>query len=370
MLGGAELTLLRLANALKTHEITVYRIQRSKADQKLLQQFTNVTIKYPTRFTDFILRKIDRIFYRLNLDFSLSSFLIQYEIRSLITKEGFDIVHSHLFKTDLLVALALRGLEIPMAITVHGDYLNFFQSTKVLNYKEKLNQILKRVNGIICISDKQLNFFRAQLSSGSDIKLVKIYNGFEYNKEIPSKNNSPFVFGMVARGIPEKGWQICIDAFLTLKHPNLSLILVGQSDYIKALKEKYCSHSTIQFVGYSDDPIQWISKFHVGLLLTTYASESLPTSIIEYLYSGIPVIASDAGEIPIMIKSSSGVAGTILSKSQLNYKEVAKAMELYVKNPLLYNTHSLEAKKAFGKFEMQKTIQELESFYRQLQIQK
>jgi glycosyltransferase involved in cell wall biosynthesis len=371
LLGGAELSLLRLANALKKrHEIVIYRIHRTKVDEMLLQKFgTGIKIKYPTKFSDFLLRKVDKIFYLLKLDFSIGHFFIKNEIKTLIVKERFDLIHSHLFKTDFVVSCALKGMKIPMVITIHGDYLNFSQRTKIdglLNYKKKLNLILQRTNGIVCISNKQVDFFRPLLSTKSTIKLTKIYNGFENEKEIIPREKKPFVFGMIARGIPEKGWQMCIDAFLTLKYLNPKLILVGDSDYLTELKKIYIHNASIQFVGFTDEPIHWISKFHVGLLPTTYASESLPTSIIEYLYVGIPVIASDAGEISRMIQSQSGIAGTILPETSLNYQSLAKAMELYVTNSELYSAHATEALEAFKKFDMKKTIHQLESFYKQV----
>ena len=51
-----------------------------------------------------------------------------------------------------------------------------------------------------------------------------------------------FTFGMVARGIKEKGWKECILAFLKLveKKNNLetNLILVGGGNYLEELKTK------------------------------------------------------------------------------------------------------------------------------------
>ncbi len=360
---------MRLANALKMdHEVEIFRIHRQKVNESLVKKLQpGIVLRHPSKFSDFFLRKVDRIFSKLNLDFAISHYLIKSEIKKLVCKGNFDIVHSHLFKTDFLVASALKNAKIPFVLTIHGDYLNFSQNAKtlkLLNFEDKLCRILDRVDGIVCISDKQIRFLHESSSTLTPTKLTKIYNGFEYDREIQPRKEQPFVFGMVARGIPEKGWETCIEAFLRLKHENLLLILVGDSSYLNTLKQKYSRDSRIHFVGFVTEPITWISKFHVGLLPSSYASESLPTSIIEYLYVGIPVIASDVGEISNMIKTHSGVAGTVLPPDTLTSQSLAEVMELYLTDRGLYNDHANAAKEAFTKFNMKKIIGELECFYK------
>jgi glycosyltransferase involved in cell wall biosynthesis len=106
---------------------------------------------------------------------------------------------------------------------------------------------------------------------------------------------------MVARGIKEKGWEELINAFEALSLENAYLILVGGGAFIEQMKATYTS-SKIIYIGEVVNPLDYISLFDVGCL-PSY-SENLPTSIIEYIYCGKPVIATNAGEIPAMIDAS------------------------------------------------------------------
>src|SRR6185437_13149544 len=89
---------------------------------------------------------------------------------------------------------------------------------------------------------------------------------------------------------------------LQLNTEKAHLVLVGESTYLQTLKNNFAQHQTIHFIGESKNPLEWVNIFDVGLLPSTYASESLPTVVIEYLCCNKPVIASDAGEIVNMIQ--------------------------------------------------------------------
>jgi glycosyltransferase involved in cell wall biosynthesis len=130
--------------------------------------------------------------------------------------------------------------------------------------------------------------------------------------------------------------------------------LVGQSDYLDSLQQKYREHTNIHFVGHSDKPLDWINIFDVGLLPSTYASESLPTAVIEYLCCNKPVIASDAGEIRNMLQKDGQEAGIIIPIKNNDIENVllVNAMQQYMDDKALYARHSANAAVCFKQFDM------------------
>jgi glycosyltransferase involved in cell wall biosynthesis len=96
----------------------------------------------------------------------------------------------------------------------------------------------------------------------------------------------------------------------------------------------------------------------VGLLPTTYPSESLPTVIIEYLCCGIPCIASDAGEIVTMLRKHGKIAGLItpITDNTVQVSEVENAMRRYVTDKTLYNEHKENAASCYTQFDMDKCL--------------
>jgi L-malate glycosyltransferase len=108
-----------------------------------------------------------------------------------------------------------------------------------------------------------------------------------------------------------------------------------------------------------------VSQFDVGVLPTTYDSESLPTTIIEYLLLGKPVIATDRGEISKMIGLPNEPAGILLNMVDGNVVEnsLVAAMQTLMDNQDLYSRFSMSALKRARTFNMETCIMEYLKLY-------
>jgi glycosyltransferase involved in cell wall biosynthesis len=380
--GGAELFAIRLANSLSfKYDITLFVVFGDRIESRLIHgKKNNFKLEFFNHPLKFFITKLDGLLFRLRIDFSLRNLLVKNFLWNLIEKEKFDILHSNQFKVDYLFFNANQEFQIPQITTIHGDYINFHEQLKggklrVLNFEWKAKSTLTALNGIVYISDHQIIFLRDVLSIAElEKKSRKIYNGFELEPdsilEKQSENqDSIFTFGMVARGIPEKGWEIAIQAFLQLDRTDTRLILVGESEYLNQLKTTY-RDNRILFAGYSVNPLEWIEKFDVGLLPTTFSSESLPTSIIEYLAMGKPVIASDKGEIGRMLEQKGAYAGILLKvkNDAIEQSDLSAAMKQLVDNKAMYNEMKGHAKSHAGAFSMKKCIESYIEFYEALQV--
>jgi glycosyltransferase involved in cell wall biosynthesis len=179
---------------------------------------------------------------------------------------------------------------------------------------------------------------------------------------------------MVARGIAEKGWEYALSSFQAVhqKYPASHLILVGDSAYLSALK-KANTNPAVHFVGFARNPIDWVRLFDVGLLPSYFASESLPNSIAEYLFCGIPAIATRIGEVPAMLAvAGRGEAGVLLEQNGHGLtqpEQLTEAMQRYVREPTLLADHKLLARQCFEKFRMDKCVAAYEQIFNQVQAQ-
>ncbi len=380
--GGAQIFALRLAEALSSkNNIWLYSHHDDYIDQKLTRHIAPSVEVLSDKFKlDWFIKKFDRLLYKVGIDFSWRERLVVKHIRQTISQYGIELVHSHMFKSDYVVAKALHGTSVPLVITMHGNYesflKNYLQSTGevLINYLKKLRQTLAKTDAVAYLTEKNLRVLEEEriipTNCYQHIVRKKIYNGFVGRVDQPHSRkdinieDSNLVFGLVARGIPEKGWEVAIEAFEKLANDRVHLVLVGWSEYVAELAEKYKYQERIHFVGYSGNPLNWIQLFDVGLLPSVYG-ESLPNVIVEYLYCGKPSIVSDVGESKLMIEAEGQKAGFVLpvENGRIDPTQLCNLMQKYLQDQSLSPKQSQLAAMAFKKFTMEKCIKGYTELY-------
>lgn len=382
--GGAQVFVLRLAKALEAggHSVFIFINFKDYQSQEMIEEIHPAAkIFFPEipYFLDWVIRKTDKVLYYANIDIQIREWFVRRSIRKQVTALKPEVVHSHMFKSDYSFSKALEKVTIPHAITMHGCYENFWHSAvnktgEVLhNYNQKMIETLGRVDGIAYLTQKNIDKAKLVYGNFDSIYKEKIYNGFPETsykpKDISSAQNEPLVFGMVARGIPEKGWETAIQAFelLTNEGFDLRLILVGSSDHLDFLQNKYSHLNNIEFAGYIKNPLEYIEKFDVGILPSTFGSESLPNAVVEYLYCGKAVVASDIGDVREMLLAGDKTSGRLVSirENKVSSQDLAQEMKHYILHKEDLDEHKKNAKLAFSKFEMQTCVKRYEHFDQQ-----
>ena len=263
---------------------------------------------------------------------------------------NFKAAISFIWWADKLMYCAFKDSDLPLIISMHGCYEMLLHNPNVDSYfNENVKDMLNRANKIIYTAEKNKEVLE-KYNLLSSTKISKIDNGFllgDYPRKTRDElgiDEDDFVFGLVARAIPEKGYEEAIKAIIELNNKNnkAHLILVGGSDYINDLKEKYSKYHFIHFIDKFSLPLEWIGweeLFDVGLLPSYFKSESLPTVIVEYLYLQKPVIATDIAEIKSMLISDGVQAGEVISlkNGKADVKELTKKMEKLMNDKTYYN---------------------------------
>lgn len=112
-----------------------------------------------------------------------------------------------------------------------------------------------------------------------------------------------FVVGHVGALINrQKGQSVLIDAAKILKNklPELVIVLVGAGDDSGLLKLRAQGMPNIKFVGFRRNIIDYIASFDVFAYPVNY--EGLGSIILDVMEQGVPVIASNVGGIPDLVK--------------------------------------------------------------------
>lgn len=363
MAGGAEWFALRLSDALMAdgHDVYFFVLRPDKIDARLTSKFTNIKFITLPKWQISLAAYLDRGIKFLGKHNYLVERLNSMMLKKYIVHHKPDVMHSHLIKSDAVGFRANKDSKVRQIATVHGDYIKAIKGNETVNLKA-IATLIPELDKIIIISDEQERILTSKFPNAAD-KLKKIYNGYPIvESELPiAEAKDTFNFGLVARGIPEKGWEPAIQAFIQIPNEDVRLYLYCEGEYINGLKEKY-TDSRIVYAGFTDNPLQAISNFDVGLLPSYYSSESLPTTIIEYLAMNKPVIATNVGEISKMIlpENESPPAGLIIGTIDpiKMVQPLNEAMVRMFTDKQLYEAMKASCKPSFNKFSMKGCVDE------------
>jgi glycosyltransferase involved in cell wall biosynthesis len=381
-IGGAETFLMRLMKELfsREHRTFIYvlspRLNNDSFEEAFYKETKTVLIKSPkphNKLQSFLFYKVNAILLKFGYHDFYKSFLQRktnkYFFRVLYKKYKIDLINSHLYASDIFASEVLKPvLNVPNIITMQGCY----ESVIALNDKEAVGRAVSALwncDGFTYVADKNLDFFQI---TNTPVPLInkKIYNGlpvpdsktFKSRKELGIKEND-FVIGQISRSIESKGMDIAAKAVEYLVEQkgcqNIKLIVIGpENDYYMKLRSMYGTKSYMIFPGSTNDPLEWVGLFDIGILPTYFPSESCPSSIIEYLACGKPVVSTTIGEILNMIAADGEQAGMLVSFDKDNGKpsvtDIADSILSYYEDKALYQDHSKIAKRAFSKFDITK----------------
>ena len=286
--------------------------------------------------------------YRLPRQFKVSntpiSFKWKRQIKEIIQKEKPDVINAHSpvpFISDVTCRIA-HELKIPFVLTYHASSL-YKKGFSVFNgpiYLYKLffeKRMFNKSSNIIAVSD----FSKLQFPKRVQRKIKIIYNAIEDSKikKVDTKTileDNLIFLGSLNKSHDLKGLSKIIFAireYINKFNKEIKLIVVGNGDYkhyYEKLVEKLNLQRKVIFLGAKfgekkKNILNW-SK-----ILITYPDgpyDAFPTVFLEAWANNIPIIASNIGTIPYLIKDK--VDGFLVESN--NPKELAKGIHELLKN--------------------------------------
>lgn len=247
--------------------------------------------------------------------------------------ENPQLVYTNSVCVDVGIFLAER-LELPH-VWQFRESLSQFSLSLSLGLSRRLwaKEVNKRY---IMISDYMMQFYSSYLPQE---RMVRIYNGVTLNQDAQSSLQTDSTI---------KEWHTCcvgvlseqknqMDAvqaidILHQKGMDVHLHLLGthKEDYLKMLMNYVSKHhlqDLVHFDGHQENVFEAMQKCQIGLM--TSQDEAFGRVTIEMMLMGMPVIASNSGANPELIKH--GENGYIY---ELNHPEqLAKQIEYYISHP-------------------------------------
>ena len=238
------------------------------------------------------------------------------DLKKLIKKGGFDIVHCHGSKANVMVSAIKGSLKVPVITTVHSDYrLDYMGSiVKRLTFGVFNTVALRLLDGYIGVTHA---FADLLIERGFDpYELFTLNNGIEFTEPSPKKsreeyrkklgidNSDAVVCGIAARFHPVKDIATALRAVALLResHPNLYLVLGGdgeEAENLRALARELKIEDRVVFAGWIDDMDSFLNAVDISVISSV--SEGFPYSILESIRARCTMVSTKVGAMPEII---------------------------------------------------------------------
>ena len=224
----------------------------------------------------------------------------------------FDVVHihnEHAF-SSMIAAYTKRKRDFPLILTNHGKLVfgHYIADRIERTYMRYIGRRVFNVSDAIIVNSESDKAFISQISPESSSKILILPNSidpdallekFKNSHVIHDEISADFIVLYVGALIKRKGVEWLIKALTMLRksiNKKIKCVLVGDGPdrkYFEALVRRYNLSSIVLFTGrISDEELIWWYN-HSNIFVLPSLSEGLPTAILEAMYFGLPVIATD-----------------------------------------------------------------------------
>lgn len=275
----------------------------------------------------------------------------------LLTKEHFDLIILE-NRPGYAIKLSKRLPSTPLIAHIHFDMLNNPSS----------EYLFKNIRGIITVSD----YLYSKVSTDLKKKCITVYNGIDLSrfkftntiirKEFRKKYNinvQDIILVYSGRISPIKGVKELIEALILAQDNHIKLLIIGGTFYgnqnsenaytniIKGLTSQIKDQIIITgFRPYSEIP-NLLSMGDIAVI-PSICDDAFPTTILEAMAVGLPIIATKRGGIPEQVNEDNA----ILLNTDGNFtKELATAILRLSNDTILRNQMSIASKKKSTEFE-------------------
>jgi glycosyltransferase involved in cell wall biosynthesis len=217
-------------------------------------------------------------------------------MRALVCSQPFDVLHAHLYASEVAAAVAVAGSGVPLVFTEHTEgpwrgraarvasALAYARARHVVGVSDAIHTQLRRR---FRISAQRTSFVPTAIVPGA--------------RPADRHTGDSLVVGRVARLTPEKGVDVFVRAAAQLapRFPRAHFIVVGDGPLRPELEELATSlglDGRLQFLGERSDARELLSQFDV--MAACSVSDGSPLVVLEAMAAGVPVVASAVGGIP------------------------------------------------------------------------
>jgi len=274
-------------------------------------------------------------------------------LKKLTQKVNPDIIHFHNIYGISSQLISWAKKRFPTLITVHDYWPICFHSTLMKNGKlcnldcynsvsvENITRIIKKKQ----LQDVKIvapSIFLYQLLKKSGFEnIVQIPNGISIPERMSPVSKKLIYVGRISK---EKGIENLLKFVDDL---NVEINIFGDGPLLTKLKTEYRKNKNISFRGFVSNIKKIYDKGGI-LVFPSLCAENMPNTLIEAMAYGLPIIASNLGTVPTIIKNeSTGLLYNPYNKRDFfnKYRRLVTDSNLYT---LLRKNARNEAKKKYS----------------------
>jgi teichuronic acid biosynthesis glycosyltransferase TuaC len=297
--------------------------------------------------------------------------------KKLITDKNIEMILGYNMIPEGIAAVGLAKMfKLPVGFWAIGSDVNNFAKYNRINYFF-VRKCIKESN-IILTESKDLENKIKQLSTKTP-NVKTFYKGIDVSnfQYLPSKNallkrlylnpEKGYIL-FVGRLIHDKGIYELAETFniIARRYPDIDLILIGEEIEKEKIVNKFRNYGQLDRVHFKGIIPYKEVAYYMGiseiLVLPTWA-EGLPNVVMEAMAIGLPVVATDVGGIPEVLKN--GMTG--LSVPVKNVEKLTEAVIKMIEDKDLRENCIKNAKKLMhDKFNVKTNVLQLYSLLQEV----
>lgn len=276
--------------------------------------------------------------------FSIKNIFSIFELRRIIKKNNYEIIHCHTPMGSVVTRLAAKNIKkvsSPFVVyTAHG--FHFFKGASKVNWLIYYNieKVLSKYTDLILTINnedyklaKEKFYCNIEYVPGVGIDLSKFIPKTESlyvsNRKKIGISNSSFVITYVAELSNRKNQEVLISAMSRLceKYDNLKLYLIGDGPNVeeyKNLVKQLNLEDDVIFSGYQSDVTKYL--YASDMLVSSSKQEGLPVNILEGMSIGLPIVVSNCRGNIDLIKN--GYNGLIVENDSMSFEQAIEKIFL------------------------------------------
>jgi len=270
-----------------------------------------------------------------------------------------DFVHAHYASSYGLIAAILKPRRL--FISVWGSDVYEFPKRSFL-HKTVFKWILRKATQLFSTSHDM----KRELQNYTKKEITVVPFGVDTSVFQPVEkigNNQNFTVGTVKSLEDVYGIDKLIDAFASLKQecPNSRLLIYGQGSKEEELKkqaENLDVADVVEFRGFLKNTEVPAAIGEMDVFCALSRQESFGVSVVEASACGVPIIASNVGGLPEVVKDTQ--TGYLVE----NIEEAAEKLIFLAKNDILRKELGENARNfALEQYDWKKNVKAMKSFY-------
>jgi len=261
-----------------------------------------------------------------------------------------DVVHTRNWGgLDGVIAARLSGIKA----IIHGEHGWSMDDPDGMNPKRVfIRRIINRfISCYTCVSRQMKTWLETDIKVGKQV--FQIYNGVDFERFFFQKNKSlkseigispeTIVLGIVARLDPIKNHSGLIKVFNSIYKKNSKICLLVIGDGPERSKLEKMNKGGILFLGNRSDVHTLLNCIDIFILPSF--NEGISNTILEAMAAGLPVIASDRGGNPELVKHR--VTGMLFQPD--DWVSLENLIITYIQNPGLRKYHGFKGRQDMEK---------------------